>query len=118
MFNECCITIVTWQLMFFTEFIPDMAMQSTMGWSMIICIMLCTIVNLGICFWFIGKTFQLIYRKIRNRFMFAIYGEEPTPFKNEKEKKKKKKKEIFNDEISLVSLNNSNQIDSEPAQPP
>ena len=50
--------------------------------------------------------------------MFAIYGEEPTPFKNEKEKKKKKKKEIFNDEISLVSLNNSNQIDSEPAQPP
>ena len=48
--------------------------------------------------------------------MFAIYGEEPTPFKDEKEKKKKK--ETFNDEISLVSLNNSNQIDSEPAQPP
>ena len=48
--------------------------------------------------------------------MFAIYGEEPTPFEEEKEEEEEI--EIFNDEISLVSLNNSNQIDAEPAQPP
>ena len=63
LFNELLVTIVTWHMMLFTDFVPDQDIQYMLGWSMIIVICLNGLVNIVIILGIVGKQLFLIILK-------------------------------------------------------
>ena len=59
-------------MMLFTDFVPDIDIQYTMGWSMIISICLNTLVNIIIVLYQVGRTIYLIIFKYYKRFLALI----------------------------------------------
>lgn len=66
MFNEISVTVITWHMMFFTQFVPDPRNQSIVGWSMIICICFNALCNVLVVLWFAGRSLYLICTKYYN----------------------------------------------------
>ena len=62
-FNEFLITVVTWHMMLFTDYVPDQDMQYLIGWSMIISIMLNALINIIVIIGIVGKQLFLIILK-------------------------------------------------------
>ena len=71
MFNELCITVITWHIMLFTEWIDNPYSQYNAGWSMIVWICVNALVNICVVFWFVGRSIYLVslkyYRIIHNK---------------------------------------------------
>jgi hypothetical protein len=74
LFNEICVTVIGWHLMFFTGLVTDLNMQFTMGWSMVAWISFNTGVNILIVIWHAFKTMWLAYERAWVMFDFAVYG--------------------------------------------
>lgn len=55
LFNEFCISLVTWHLMLFSDFVPGQETQYQIGWSMIFTIVLNAIINLIVVLGIVGK---------------------------------------------------------------
>ena len=58
-------------MMFFTDYIPEIEMQTYMGWYMISSIVLNGVVNVIIILWFGGRSIYLLllkyYRRIKHK---------------------------------------------------
>ena len=67
LFNEIFIMIVSGHMMFFTEYIPEIEMQTYMGWYMISSIVANGVVNILIVMWFGGKSIVLVVIKYYRR---------------------------------------------------
>ena len=72
LFNEICIHIATTHLLFFTDWIPDPDMQYLMGWSMIVFICGCMLVNFTLVFYFAGRQVKLLLIKYYKRTAHKI----------------------------------------------
>ena len=72
LFNEIFIVIVSGHMMFFTDYIHEIEMQTYMGWYMISSIVFNGVVNILIVMWFGGKSIVLViikyYRRAKHKF--------------------------------------------------
>jgi hypothetical protein len=100
-FNEICITVITWHMMLFTQYVSDLNTQYTIGWSMIIIICLNAAVNVLIVLFFAGKAIYLIIIKYYNIIYQKLDDREP------KSKKVKRQKKSLEKEDQTVSIINS-----------
>jgi hypothetical protein len=69
LFNENCISIASWHLLGFTDYIPDLDTQEDIGWSLIGVIGINIIVNLGLFLKEVYRDFMLLYKKYSKRLM-------------------------------------------------
>ena len=71
-FNEFCITLVSWHMMMFTDFILDLDLRYQLGWGMITIICLNTFVNMIVILFVGGKQLYLIcvkfYRILQRKY--------------------------------------------------
>ena len=71
-FNEVTIHLVTMHLVFFTDWVPDMDMQYSLGWSMLVVICVNLGVNLSIICYFGGKQIYLLAVRYVKRLLLAF----------------------------------------------
>lgn len=84
-FNELLLTVVTWHMILFTQFVHNSETQYQVGWSMIYCIGLNGFINLSIFLWFAGRVLFLIGKRLYNEVM-----KEELPVKEANDSKKAK----------------------------
>jgi len=69
LYNEWLTNLIFLHLLFFTEWIPTLEQQYTMGWSMIIHILLFLIINFYFIFRFMFRSSKLYFIKYKNIYM-------------------------------------------------
>ncbi len=50
LFNECCISIITQHMLYFTDFIKDDQVKYLFGWSMVLVLLIMVFVNFVVIF--------------------------------------------------------------------
>ena len=74
-FNEMCILSCSVIMMLFTDFVPEIETQVSIGWQMIAIIVLGGIVNIVGILLFGGKKVYLIYQKYYKLLKHKFYPE-------------------------------------------
>jgi hypothetical protein len=71
--NEWLIVVVTWHLMLYTDFVPELQFQYVIGWSHVGFISISMFINVLVVFYFSGKYIRLLaikyFRRMKN-FIF------------------------------------------------
>ena len=91
-FNEVLITIITFHICFFTEFMPNKNGQVFMGWSMIYLTAVNSFFNFALIFFEGFCGIKLVVVKWHRRFRRWLDPEYMRPNKKNQDKKKEKKK--------------------------
>ena len=85
-FNEVLITIITFHICFFTEFMPDKDMKVLMGWSMIYLTAINSSFNFALIFYAGFRGIRLVVVKWYRRFRRFVDPDYMKPIKDKKEK--------------------------------